>query len=178
MIVKRTVRKLDMGELADEFRDVRGQSTQYSAPVKGNKKPSTQYENFYRKYTNLEESIDSFGVTDLVYYFREIAKENGHRYVITNIVKDKAVFKRVLSNYSVREVCAMIEFIFESDQDYLDKDRTTPNVLYSAWVNTIYADMNLWLEDKYVPKSKKTKQHRGEWNSDSSSDDSVVGLKL
>ena len=169
---------LDCKMEADEFRNSRGQSTQYSPPTKGKKKPSTQYENFYRKYLNLEEYIDSFGVTDLVYYFREIAKENGYRYVITNFAKDKAVFKRVLSNYSVREVCAMIEFLFESEQDYLDKARTTPNVLYSAWVNTIYADTQLWIDDKYVPKSKKTKKHKGEWNSDDDSSDSVIGLKL
>lgn len=92
--------------------------------------------------------------------------------------------KRVKSNYSNREICGMIEFLYESDQDYLDKERLTPNLLGSSWVNTIYVDMKLWVEDKYIPRSTKTKKQSSkklkEWDSDSANikDDVKIGIKL
>ena len=85
--------------------------------------------------------------------------------------------KRLKTNYSTREICGMIEFLYESDQDYLEKDRLSPNVLASSWVNTIYADMKLWVEDKYVPRSVKTKKKNNikqrEWDNSTKSDDVV-----
>lgn len=74
----------------------------------------------------------------------------------------------------------MIEFLFLSDQNYLDKNRLGIGVLSSGWVNTIYKDMLLWVDDKYVPrKQQDTKTARSvknrEWSSleDTSSDDNV-----
>lgn len=122
------------------------------ANVRGGK--MTQYEAFRYKYDNLEEYIDSFKPSDLTYYFRETASESGYRYAI-NLHKDLAVFKSVLNNYSPREVCGMIEFLYKSEQDYLEKDRLSPNLLVSRWVNTIYADFQLWIDDKYAPKSRR-----------------------
>ena len=88
--------------------------------------------------------------------------------------------KVLRENYSNREICGMIEFLYLSDQDYLEKDRLSPNLLASQWVNTIYADMQLWVEDKYVPKSKKTKKKsKGEWHDNTPNEDSsVIGLKF
>lgn len=167
-------RKLEVSkiDLADDFRSSRGQSKDhsnvYTPPSKGNK--SSYYQNFLRKYNDLENTIDSLGTRDLVYYFREIASENGFKYVISNIQKDMAIMKRLRSNYSNREICGMIEFLYESEQDYLDKSRLSLNLLSSQWINTIYADMQLWVEDKYVPKSKQTKSKKSvsakEWSSE------------
>ena len=78
----------------------------------------------------------------------------------------------------------MIEFLYESDQDYLDKNRLSPNLLASQWVNTIYADMQLWVDDKYVPKSvqaiKKKSIKQREWNREEAktNDDVNIGVKL
>lgn len=139
-------------ELLSEFRKDRGQSLtsfkESEPPKKRGNKP-TQYEIFWKKYIALEECIDDFTTVDLVYYFREIAQENGYKYVIANIQKDMAIMKRLKNNYSIREICGMIEFLYMSDQDYLDKSRLSPNILASQWVNTIYADMKLWVDDKY-----------------------------
>ena len=83
--------------------------------------------------------------------------------------------KRLRTNYSNREICGMIEFLYESDQDYLEKDRLSPNLLASQWVNTIYADMQLWVEDKYVPKkAKKAKKHH-EWSQPVKETNSKIG---
>ena len=144
----------------------------------------TPYEAFIKKYNNLEEVIDDLGTRDLVYYFREVAQENGYKYVISNIKKDMAIMKRLKNNYSNREICGMIEFLYESDQDYLEKDRLSPNLLASQWVNTIFADMQLWVEDKYIPRSVQTKKKKNikqrEWDKDEAQtkNDVSIGVKL
>ena len=97
-----------------------------------------------------------------------------HKYVVSNIKKDMAIFKRLQENYSSREICGMIEFLFRSEQDYLDKNRLSPNVLASSWVNTIYADTQLWLDDKYSPNSAKKSKKQREW-SESRNEDVEIG---
>ena len=172
-----------------EFRKLRCQweeppKKQTSQPPKKRNTPSSPYDSFLKKYQNLEETIDNLGTRDLVYYFREIAEEKGYKYTISNIKKDMAIMKRLRANYDNREICGMIEFLYESDQDYLDKDRLSPNILASSWVNTIYADMKLWVDDKYVPRSvqakkKKTIKQR-EWDKDvaQTKNDVNIGVKL
>lgn len=174
--------------LLAEFRMSRGQSEEapkpVTAPTREKNSPSTYYESFLKKYSRLEEMIDNFGTRDLVYYFREVAQEHGFKYVISNIKKDMAIMKRLKTNYDNREICGMIEFLYESDQDYLEKDRLSPNVLASSWVNTIYADMNLWVDDKYIPRSVQTKKvgikKLKEWDKNEAHlDNSVsIGVKL
>ena len=171
--------------LLDEIRAERGQTTmpcpKTTAPSR-KRRENTPYDSFLKRYNDLENSIDELGTRDLVYYFREVAQENGHKYTISNIKKDMAIMKRLRENYSNREICGMIEFLYESEQDYLEKDRLSPNVLASQWVNTIYADMQLWVEDKYVPHSLKTKSKRRksqhEWDDTVISDDVKIGVKL
>ena len=176
--------------LLTEFRMSRGQSEEAPPkPTEPRKKKrqtsgSSPYEIFYRKYQSLEDTIDSFGTRDLVYYFREIANEQGYKYTISNIKKDMAIMKRLRTNYSNREICGMIEFLYESDQDYLEKDRLSPNLLASQWVNTIYAYMQLWVKDKYIPRSVQTKKKKNvkqrEWDKDvaQTENDVVIGGKL
>lgn len=169
-------------DLLSEFRKDRGQtqSAPKEEPVKKKGKSST-YESFWKKYIALDETIDSLNTMDLVYYFREIAQESGYKYVIANFQKDMAIMKRLKVNYSNREICGMIEFLYMSEQDYLDKSRLSPNILASQWVNTVYADMKLWVDDKYVNRStqkdSKRKKSQHEWSSDET-DFVEIGGKL
>lgn len=183
MIIKNTKRILS------EFRESRGQVEQPpkqtpTPPTRQRRGSSTPYESFLRKYNDLENTIDDLGTRDLVYYFREIAQEKGIKYTISNIKKDMAIMKRLRANYSNREICGMIEFLYESDQDYLEKDRLSPNILASSWVNTIYADMKLWVDDKYVPRSVQNKKKKNikqrEWDKDvaQTKNDVSIGVKL
>lgn len=173
-------------QMVAEFRNSRGQTTetpkQVPTPPSRKQTNNSPYSTFLKKYSNLEETIDSLGTRDLVYYFREIAEECGYKYVISNIKKDMAIMKRLKENYSNREICGMIEFLYESEQDYLEKDRLSPNLLASQWVNTIFADMKLWVEDKYVPRSRMTKKtlnkSKGEWNIEKESETSSIGGSL
>lgn len=173
-------------ETANDFRSSRNQSVSHSNEVyypKSGKKKSSKgtYESFLVKLKNFEEEVEHFKPLDLVYYFKKVAEENGYKYVIVNIQKDMAVMKRVMSNYSAVEICGMIEFLYESDQDYLSKDRLSPNLLSSTWVNTIYADTKLWARNVYVPVSKRKKKKSAvsdrEWSSDSKNT-SNIGIKL
>ena len=171
-----------------EFRMSRGQSEEppKQTPTKPTRerRTSTPYDSFLRKYNDLENTIDNFGTRDLVYYFREVAEEKGYKYTVSNIKKDMAIMKRLRANYNNREICGMIEFLYESDQDYLDKSRLSPNILASQWVNTIYADMQLWVEDKYVPRSVQTKKKKNikqrEWDKDEAQtkNNVSIGVKL
>ena len=168
-------------QILAELRRSRGQITETPKQVPtppSRSSNNSPYNIFLKKYSNLEETIDSLGTRDLVYYFREIAEECGYKYVISNIKKDMAIMKRLKENYSNREICGMIEFLYESEQDYLEKDRLSPNLLASQWVNTIFADMKLWVEDKYVPRSRMTKnttKSKGEWKS-KEGDKTEIGL--
>lgn len=169
--------------LLEEFRADRGQKTEVpklnTTPPNRKRRENTPYDSFLRKYADIENTIDGFTTRDLVYYFREIAQEQGFKYVVANIKKDMAIMKRLKEDYGIREICCMIEFLFESEQDYLDKDRLSPNILASRWINTIYADMLLWVDDKYVPKSviqaESRKKSQKEWDS---SVDTQIGVQL
>ena len=169
--------------LAEAIRKSRGQTAEPPKQVYQSlrtHKGLSPYDSFLKKYGDLENRIDDLGTRDLVYYFREIAEESGYKYTIANIKKDMAIMKRLKETYTVREICGMIEFLYTSEQDYLDKDRLSINLLGSQWVNTIYPDMRLWVEDKYVPRSAKESLKTHEWNKDvaGTKNDTKIGVKL
>ena len=151
--------------------------TTFSRGYTGKKSTSDPYSSFMEKYNHLESTIDSFNARDLMYYFREKARESGTKYVIANMKRDMGIFKKLLSNYEPKEVCLMIEFIFFSEQDYLDKTITQPTVLASSWCNTIYRDALLWANDEYVPSLKPAKKSRvtREWGRESTEEKAVIG---
>jgi hypothetical protein len=183
--MKRITTRVGNNDLVSTLRQRRGQvavkNTQREpeTPKKRNYSGGSQYEQFLRKYENLEEYIDSFKTRDLTYYFKKVAEEAGFKYVISNVQKDMHIFKVLLQNYSPREICGMIEFLYNSEQDYLDRERLSPNILASSWINTVYADFKLWVEDKYIPRSKKrtSKKLKGEWES-SDTVETQIGAKF
>lgn len=179
---------LNAKAVISEFRKSRGQFEEKPTnnEVRTKKKNTTAsfYDVFLKKYNDLENSIDTLGTRDLVYYFREVAEEQGYKYVVSNIKKDMAIMKRLKTDYSNREICGMIEFLYESDQNYLDKNRLSPNILASRWVNTIYADMKLWVDDLYVPRNTQAKKKKSisnrEWDKEvaQTKDNVNIGIEL
>lgn len=137
---------------------------------------SDRYTAFLEKYQDIENTVDTFTTNDLMYFFREKAKEAGVRYVIANMKRDLGIFKKLQADYEPREICLMIEFIFFSEQTYLDKEITQPTVLSSTWCNTIYRDSIAWANDEYDPniRTSKPKTVR-EWKGDTSTDTAKVG---
>jgi hypothetical protein len=138
----------------------------YTESRKHSNVSSDRYSSFLKKYEDIENTVDEFTTQDLMYFFREKAREAGVKYVIANMKRDMGIFKKLQASYSQREICLMIEFIFFSDQNYLDKSITQPTVLISAWCNTLYKDSIAWANDEYIPAPRHSKPVR-EWQSDS-----------
>ena len=125
---------------------------------------------FSEKYADLENWIDKFTASDLVFFFVEKAKEAGVKYVVPNMAKECGMFKNFLKKYTSKEICLMIEFVFNSNQDYLDKSTFSPSLLVSAWCNTIYRDSMLWVDDKYRPKNSNR-----EWSGEATDNKASIG---
>lgn len=142
-------------------------------------KSSDPYSSFLEKYHHLSDTVDDFKTQDLMYFFREKARESGVKYVIANMKRDMGIFKKLQENYTPREICLMIEFIFCSDQNYLDASVTQPTVLASSWCNTIYRDSLLWAEDQYVPTERKTSKReqiqKREWQREVTGEKAMIG---
>lgn len=139
----------------------------------------------YTLYKNKLDSgnIDKFNTQDMMYFFKDVANENGNRYIISNIAKDKRQFKLLLERgLSVEEILVMIEFVFTSGQKYLDTETLHPGVFLTKWCSTLLRDSKLWLEDKfdpdYKPSNKSSLQDftKGrEWQGSKSESDTTVG---
>ena len=142
-------------------------------------KKSDPYSLFLDKYHHLSETIDEFKTQDLMYFFREKAQESGVKYVIANMKRDMGIFKKLQENYTPREICLMIEFIFCSNQNYLDISITQPTVLSSSWCNTIYRDSILWANDEYEPVektiTKKERIKKREWQREVTGEKANIG---
>lgn len=114
--------------------------------------------NHYMKYAEKlsKREFDKFSSRDLLFYFKDKAKANGIRFVSTvqNDIRYMNNLKQARKNYEVTELMVMMEFLFDSEQDYLDKHTLHPGIFVTQWVNTIYRDTELWVEDKYVPRSR------------------------
>lgn len=138
--------------------------------------PKAKTLSFEDKYNNLEATIDTFTAVDLTYFFQKKSNEAGIKYVIANHARDGAVFKKLLKSYSSREICLMIEFLFNSNQNYLDKTSLQPTILISSWCNTIYRDSLLWVDDEYSPRPPKAKSKpKREWERENETDSAKIG---
>ena len=157
----------------------RSQSSTFTRGYNALPKKSDPYSSFLDKYNHLSETIDEFKTQDLMYFFREKARESGVKYVIANMKRDMGIFKKLQENYTPREICLMIEFIFCSNQNYLDISITQPTVLSSSWCNTIYRDSILWANDEYEPTertvTKKERIKKREWQREVTGEKTSIG---
>lgn len=140
-------------EFLSSFENIRGE-------IKEKKKKKTttvRHDSYTQKIKDGRE--DEITLQDLRYFFIDTANEAGIKYVTPNIPAEYKVYKMLLERgYTQKEIMVMIEFIFLSDQDYLEKGRTTPRVLLSNWCNTIYYDSQKWLNGEYHPRKKKAEK--------------------
>jgi hypothetical protein len=138
------------------------------------KKPTNALGIFEEK---LEEGkISSFDHRDWYYYWRKKAEENGVRYITSNYPKDYAIIKSLMNELSWQEIKAMIDFVWDSEQDIQDKRTVGLWILSKGWVNTIYQNTKLWIDGDYKPK-KAPKRNR-EWKdvAEASRKDSGTGI--
>lgn len=173
-------------EISKQFRKLRNQDTSPDLPraVTGNCKrrgnnvgEPWEYRAFMHKYDNLSRFVDKFTPRDLCYYFKVTAEGAGYKFFIA-YGKHMAQFKRLRNTYSNREICGMVDFLYNSGQDYLEKSTLSPSILASGWVGRIYRDTRLWLDNKYSPSGGRKNPPKGEWSgggAEASSSDVQIG---
>lgn len=171
----------DNSDLLRAFRATRNQlqETDYFAKKKAPKKKTSPKKGTYsdkisfdEKYATLDKWVDKFKSKDLIQFFITKAEEAGYKYVVANYAKECGMYKTFLTKYTPREICLMIEFVFSSNQNYLDKSTFTTSLLVSGWCNTIYHDALLWADDKYKPKAKKPSR---EWTKEVDEETAKIG---
>lgn len=152
---------------------------QKDKPIESRKvlnKPSDPYLIYQAR---LEHGMfEKFTSRDMLFFFSDVAKENGVNYVVSNYAKEQRHFKLCIERgYAVEDILAMIEFLFTSGQQYLDVNRLHPGILLTNWAKTIYADTKLWLDDKYVPNQQKY-QSKPQLNREFTGDTSKETVKM
>lgn len=116
----------------------------------------TDYEKYRAKFD--KGDFTSLNNKDLCFYFQDVAKENGVKYITSNFKVEMHNFKLCKERgYTTEEILIMIEFLFTSGQLYLDVNRLHPGILLTGWANKIYQDSQLWLNDEYVVEQPKKK---------------------
>ncbi len=173
-------------DLLKSFNESRGKvkrvdPSQYSPPILERGKSSSsgnspQYEGYLAKLK--ANNLDSFSTRDIMYLFRDVASRNGVKYIISKPNVDMRNFKLAIERgYTIKEILLMIEFLFDSEQDYLGKSSLHPGILLTGWCNRIYSDSQLWLEDKYTPykQTKSKKKVEREWTEEPSTDKAKIG---
>lgn len=175
-------------EIVKDFRRVRKQFITNSKPPKSTSSNSKPFKrgvtkstpDYYARYqAKLKEgNFDLFSNRDLMYFFQDTARDNGVKYVEAEQKITMRNFKLLKQRgYTTKEIVTMIAFLFESEQDYLDKSRLSVGILLTKWCNTIYKDSQDWLNDKYVPRKRKksTNTKVREWTGEKNTDSCTIG---
>lgn len=114
-----------------------------------------------------DERFMDFDEKDWFQYFVLKAQEQGVKYLVRNYAKDYTIIKSILSELTWDELKTMIDFVWESDQDIVDKRTVGIWILSKGWINTIYQNSVLWKDGQYKPKSAPSRNR--EWVAEASS---------
>lgn len=109
--------------------------------------------NYYDSYRDKLERRDyvSFNSRDLLYFYKDIARYNNIRFISTTTtdiryMKNLKEARKYLENV---EIMLIIEFLYSSNQNYLDKETLHPGILLTGWINKLVKDTKLWLKGEY-----------------------------
>lgn len=172
-IKERRNRVIDLSKYNVGFDAVRNKEKRTEVPTP-TKAQATQYDKYLHKLHKGE--LSKFSTRDLMFYFRDIANENGVKYIIANPKVEMRNFKLALDRgYTTENILAMIEFLFTSGQKYLDIRTLHPGILLTNWCNTIYRDTELWLNDEYNPNRTNSHKPNREWVDNNTEKKSSVG---
>lgn len=121
-----------------------------------------------------DEAFYEMDEKDWFQYFVHKAQENGVRYITRNYAKEYAIIKSILNELSWLDLKNMIDFVFDSNQDIVDKRTVGIWILSKGWINSIFQSTQLWKAGQYKPKSAP--KHNREWVAEASSKSSGTGL--
>lgn len=113
-----------------------------------------------------EELFDEFNEKDWFQYFVLKAEEQGVKYLVRNYAKDYTIIKSLQSELEWHEIKLMIDFVWESNQDIVEKQTMGVWILSKGWINSIYQNSLLWKDGKYKPKSAPSRNR--EWVAEAS----------
>jgi hypothetical protein len=123
-----------------KHKDVKSQST---------KRREKAIKDFNLKLDDLEKYVSEFNNQDLLFYFMYCYEKRIHKSFRPNYQRDLTVFKELLNYYSAEDICLMIEFLFNSPQDYISRFSMKPTIFKTGWCEKIFEDSNLWVDDQY-----------------------------
>ena len=143
--------------MMDSYRTQMGQMSSSDIDNEGVKKRSLSQsrspnERFNKKLEN--KDFDNFSSVDIIKYFQHLAKLAGSRYKVTNIPREAGQVKHLFNTYSPKELCIAIDFIFNSDQTYIDKQRSSLGILCHKWLVSLVPDSQDWVNGNYCSYSK------------------------
>ena len=163
-------------DLRKVYRQAVGQTATSHNPDEPKRERRQKTDENYERYLRKAESgrQDEFTGLDLVYFFRDASREAGYRYSISNLFMETSCMKNLLNEYTPTEICDMINFIFKSGQDYMNKATCSPHLISSNWRNTLYPDSQAWLAGEYVGKKSKHIKKR-EWGEKKQAPDIKIG---
>lgn len=114
-------------------------------------KPFSEGNNKFQ--TKLSEGLfNSFDKKDWVHYFIYKASTQGIVYKVGHHAREQAIMQSLAKDFTATDVKDMIDFIFDSTQDVVDKRTVGIWVLSKGWINTIYQNALLWKSGTYVSK--------------------------
>lgn len=157
------------GAVPDIFNVQSDRNTKPSPKSKGTQsKGIANANNRSRMMSKLEDELfNEFDEKDWFQYFVLKAEEQGVKYLVRNYAKDYTIIKSILSELTWDELRTMIDFVWESNQDIVEKRTMGIWVLSKGWINSIYQNSILWKEGKYKPKSAPNRNR--EWVAEASS---------
>lgn len=152
----------------DIFNVTSDRNTKPSQKSKTQSKGIANANNRARMLEKLEDELfNEFNEKDWFQYFVMKAEEHGIKYLVRNYAKDYTIIKSILNELSWDELKTMIDFVWDSNQDIVDKRTVGIWVLSKGWINTIYQNSVLWKEGQYKPKSAPSRNR--EWVAEASS---------
>lgn len=119
-----------------------------------------------------DERFADFNEKDWFQYFVHKGAEHGVRYLVRNYAKDYTILKSIMTEMTWVELKLMIDFVWDSPQDIMDKQTVGIFILSKGWINTIYQNSILWRDGKYKPKHAPT--HNREWVAEASTKSSGI----
>lgn len=100
-----------------------------------------------------DELFHDFDYKDWFQYFVHKAQSHNVRYITRNYAKEYAILKSIMDEMSFVEIKDMIDFVFDSNQDMVEKRTVGIWILSKGWINSVYQNSVLWKEGKYKPKT-------------------------
>lgn len=153
--MKKSSRKPDRTKTIDLFDKITGELPKRMTPLSATQKPLNSEQKYIKKLH--EKQFDKFISDDWIRYFRDKAKSKGIKFLRGNVIKERTILNALMKKLTPEEIKVYIDFIFDSNQEIVDKRTVGIWIFSGGWINTIYQHSQLWIkgETKNVSKNRE-----------------------